>query len=387
MNKKEFAFSYKPIASVQALARTLCEYFKNKPPFIVTEKQLHHYASDTSRYYSVFKKSPLKEDGSTRITYTIKKDFKKILKRIQVAILDEIVLPDYVVGGVKGASAITNAQTHASPLLLQAEDITNFFPSISIHQVKRVFQHCCHFPPEVSQLLAKLCTYNGFLAQGSPTSGHLANLVFFFIEPKVVAWLKERGLTYSRLYDDVSISSKEHNFHKEIFQIRAVLYNMFDSVGVKKNSKKRKVMSSLERVEIHKMTANTNKLSPSKKRVSNVRIEVFSFEKLVKNKSDLEIIISKYRSIKGKISNIKQQGCRHWQKHQTLLDKVLGGVDEQEAKKFFRKFRKIKNRKTYNGLRLQVAVLKKINPALSKIADLEAKMALLKLKNNEAEKL
>lgn len=376
--KKEFEYPHKPIASVSALASALCEYPKNQPPFIVTQDMLIYYADNAANFYH---KVELKEKNKKpRTVYNIEKTLKKILERIRVTILNEVDLPDYVVGGVKGSSAITNATTHASSLLLLAEDITNFFPSISLHEVNRVFQHCFLFPPEVSNLLAKLCTYNDNLAQGSPTSGHLANLVFFFIEPKVVAWLKEKGLTYSRLYDDVNISSKERNFHKEISQIRAAIYNMFDSVGVEKNSKKRKIMSSSDRMEIHKIIANTDKLSPSKKRMSNVRIEVYSFKKLVLNNNDLDIVINKYRSIRGKINNIKQQGYRHWQGYQAQLDNSLSLVDEHEAKKFFRRFRKIKNRKAYTSLRSKVSILKKINPTLSKIADLEAKTALNRLK-------
>ena len=383
MHKKEFKYPHKPIASIASLARLLCENPKNKPPYIVTEEQLQYYVKNSHRYYSVYKKIQ-KKDGSIRLIYSVKKEFKKVLARIRVAILDEIILPDYIVGGVKGASAVTNAKTHASPSFLVAEDITNFFPSVSIDQVNRVFQHCCHFPPDTSEFLAKLCTHNGFLVQGSPVSGHLANLVFFFIEPKVVAWLKNRGLTYSRLYDDINISSKERNFHKEISQIKAAIYNMFDSVGVKANLAKRKIMSSSNRVVIHNITANTEKLSPSLKKISNVRIEVFSFERFVLNEDNIEIIIDKYRSVRGKINNIKQQEYRHWEKYQAKLDEALNSIDQQEIKKFFRKLRKVKTRREYLRLRSKISVLKKIAPELNMIADLEAKAALAKIKKKEA---
>jgi len=63
--------------------------------------------------------------------------------------------------------------------MIVSEDISKFFDSIKQKYIQILFQHFFCFPPDVSEILAKLCTLKGFLMQGSTLSGDIANLLFY----------------------------------------------------------------------------------------------------------------------------------------------------------------------------------------------------------------
>ena len=47
------------------------------------------------------------------------------------------------------------------------------------------------------------------MPQGTPTSTHIANLVFLDIDQKLISFCKENNITYSRYVDDLTFSSQQ----------------------------------------------------------------------------------------------------------------------------------------------------------------------------------
>ena len=70
---------------------------------------------------------------------------------------------------------------HVNKAQVLCMDIHNFFPSINIDQVFEVF-HRIGYTSDVAQALAQLCTHNGILPQGAPSSPALANIIFSAID-------------------------------------------------------------------------------------------------------------------------------------------------------------------------------------------------------------
>ena len=135
------------------------------------------------------------------------------LRKLQNRLLKEILAPKlrptkYSYGGVKGRDAKRNALRHVRNYYLYKTDISDFFPSISHHRVYRLFTErltCC---PDVSHFSTELCTFNGHLALGLPTSPILSDQFLWKVDERIAKWCANERLRYTRFVDDIVISGK-----------------------------------------------------------------------------------------------------------------------------------------------------------------------------------
>lgn len=134
------------------------------------------------------------------------KRLKVIQKRIKNSILDNLDVPDYAFGGIKGKDNILNAKKHQGKKFNFTTDLKDFYPSISHHQVFEMFRSY-KFSPTVARLLTQLTTYKGRLPQGTHTSPLLANLVFIKTGRKLDKFAKENGMTFTSFVDDLTFSA------------------------------------------------------------------------------------------------------------------------------------------------------------------------------------
>lgn len=134
------------------------------------------------------------------------KRLKVIQKRLQKNILQNLTIPDYAFGAIKGKDNISNAKRHQGKKYIFTTDLTNFFPSVNHKQVFEMFISF-DFSPTVARLLTKLTTYKGKLPQGAPTSPIVANLVFVKTGKRLQEIAKEYNLTFTSFVDDLTFSS------------------------------------------------------------------------------------------------------------------------------------------------------------------------------------
>src|SRR5262249_35339949 len=100
-----------------------------------TRVELDDLAARAVRYYKPF---PLKSNARpfSRNKTTLKNRWidnpvdplKAIQSRISERLLNRVVLPEHLLGGVKGKSITDNAQRHLAAKYLVTIDIRNFFP-------------------------------------------------------------------------------------------------------------------------------------------------------------------------------------------------------------------------------------------------------------------
>jgi RNA-directed DNA polymerase len=76
-------------------------------------------------------------------------------------------------------------------------DLREFFPSTSTRRVRRYFRQVGWNRP-AAKLLVRLCTYEGGLPQGAPTSPRLSNLVNYRLDVRLTALAAQRRLRYPR---------------------------------------------------------------------------------------------------------------------------------------------------------------------------------------------
>lgn len=147
-----------------------------------------------------------KSDGSLRQIDTPRTYLKVIQWWILDNILNKVEFNSNVFGFISGKSAIQNAQYHIGAQHILNVDIQNFFPSISIEQVRKIFLSL-GFGGEVASALAELCCLNGRLPQGAPTSPAIANLVLRDLDNDLSKIAEAEWYKYSRYADDLTFSS------------------------------------------------------------------------------------------------------------------------------------------------------------------------------------
>lgn len=162
------------------------------------------------------------------------------LKDIQYWILREIlekVKPHDVAKAYrKGYGISSGARLHRGQKLVLTVDVDSFFPSLRVAQATDVFKDM-GYTLEVSLMLAQLCTLDGVLPQGAPTSGALANLILKPFDQELFEFCRNLKYRCSRYADDISVSG-DVNVAKTIHSLRTMLWKN----GLRLNNKKTKVM-------------------------------------------------------------------------------------------------------------------------------------------------
>lgn len=110
-----------------------------------------------------------------------------------------------VQGFVPRRSIATNATLHLGARLILHADIRDFFDAIPIDAVQDAFRTlgCVE---SIAQQLAKICTLNGQLPQGSSASPAIANLVCRRLDADLQVLARGNGCQYSRYADGITIS-------------------------------------------------------------------------------------------------------------------------------------------------------------------------------------
>jgi hypothetical protein len=264
--------------------------------------ELEKIRQESDRYFRLHKVIR-KDDGSERYIYDLNQPLKKLHQRLNECFLKRCLYPSYIRGSIKGGDHI--ASLHCRKAIVIKLDVTNFFPSITIHKVHAIWEHFFGFASEVSEILAGICCYKGALVQGAPVSSYLANLFFWQHEPYVVSQFHNDDFAYGRYVDDVVVSTNSRKTKAEksaaIQRIKAMMVNE----GVVAKGRKTKVMNASKPQVVHNLNVNASKPSMPKPERKNLRAEVDQLNKLVKTLSPEERL-KRVRSIKGKLYNMRR---------------------------------------------------------------------------------
>lgn len=250
--------------------KKLCSIIGYKP------SQIEHILSNIDNYYSewVEKKIDKKtgefkkyKDGTIkeRVIRPSRIELKSIQKKIKDRILAPINLPENVHGGVKKRSNISNAKPHQGKKYQFTTDLQDFYPNISSKVVYNTFLDL-DFSPHFSRLLTKLTTWKFELPQGTPTSTHIANLVFLPTDIALINFCNLHNLTYTRYVDDLTFSSQQ--------DFRNLLNNILDIVKSsgfklsyrKTNYKGNQIITGIE-VFLNKIDAPSKIIEKSKNEI------------------------------------------------------------------------------------------------------------------------
>lgn len=274
----------------------------------ISEEELLYFAENVDEFYKPGKLLQ-KKNGEPRVTHDAKRKLKQLHERVKNRILKQVEYPYYMLGGISDPvnprSCKTHASIHCGKKILVSEDISNFYPNTSYKVVKGIWKYCLNFSDNISDILAKLTTYKDELPQGWKTSGYLANLALWNREPDLVKNLEEKGFSYSRFIDDITVSSPFFITDKDKRFIVSNIYGMLLPCGYSPKRAKHDVSSRETPMAVTSLNVNTKKPTIPKRQRNNIRAMVFRIEKRYTSQGRTSSYCKEWISLYGKVNRVK----------------------------------------------------------------------------------
>lgn len=157
--------------------------------------------------------------------------YKYILKVLAVYLNEQYKIPDCVYGYVKGKSVVQNSKKHLTKKYVLKVDIKDFFYSISIEKVKKMFLTFTD-NEDIAILLSKLVTYDEILYPGLITSPIISNIILKELDHDFIDLVAKYGCIYSRYADDITISTDDK------YPSKGEIENILKNYGFCLNEKK-----------------------------------------------------------------------------------------------------------------------------------------------------
>lgn len=171
---------------------------------------IREYAESTEQqnYYDALKldKKGKRRKGEYRVVFAAREECLRQLHRgLAMVVTNSANFGEHVQGFVKKRSTRSNAEKHLGAKILLHADIKGFFDAITTQHVETAFvEHGAS--PSLAKTLAKACTIDGLLRQGTRCSPTIANIVCFSMDEAFLRLAVSTGSTYSRYADDIVFS-------------------------------------------------------------------------------------------------------------------------------------------------------------------------------------
>ncbi|MBI1913545.1 MAG: TIGR03067 domain-containing protein [Planctomycetes bacterium] len=146
---------------------------------------------------------------------------KDLQRRILRRLLKRLRCHAAARGFQPGESIVTHATLHAGRAVVLRLDLRDFFPSTGSSRVYQYFRRIGWNRP-AARLLTNLCTHQGGLPQGAPTSPRLSNLLNYRLDARLAAMAARLGAHYSRYADDITLSFGQDDRDRIRYIIRFV---------------------------------------------------------------------------------------------------------------------------------------------------------------------
>jgi hypothetical protein len=124
-------------------------------------------------------------------------------RRIAQRLLAHLRAHPAAMGFERARSIATHAALHTCRSVVLRLDIQEFFPSITAERVEQYFA-AIGWDAEAAQRLTSICTSQGCLPQGAPTSPRLSNLVNYRLDARL-AGLAESRLGLPNVYETPAV--------------------------------------------------------------------------------------------------------------------------------------------------------------------------------------
>jgi RNA-directed DNA polymerase len=167
----------------------------------------------------------------------------------------------------KSFSIASNAVVHVKAQYVLNMDIKDFFHSVDIWRVKRVFMsYPFFFENDMAAFMALLCTYQERLPMGAPTSPVVSNLACFLFDRRMMRFAEEQELRFTRYADDLTFSSSRKIMQTTIDAATHII----KEYGFAVNEKKTRTFTSGGRQVVTGLKVN-ERVNVGRKYIRNIR--------------------------------------------------------------------------------------------------------------------
>ena len=185
---------------------------------------------------------------------------------------------------MKGKSFADAAKIHQGAKWVYSVDVEDFFPSISIFQTSNALESL-GYSKDAARLIADISSLNFKLAQGSPASPVLSNIVMKDIDMRLKELANQYNLQVSRYADDIVFSGKG------VFQeeLPTELEAIFDATTFSLNKNKTYFADSNkgQRLKIHGLLVKEDSITLTKGYRNKIRAYRHMIEQGKVSKDDL----------------------------------------------------------------------------------------------------
>ena len=207
---------------------------------------LHTIDSNYTEYRIRKKSNP----NETRLLTAPSPSLKQAQRWIYQSILkNDDRMSMYAHGFREGRSVKSNAKPHEKAYWLLTVDLKDFFSNVYANRVYSYFSEL-GYEKKVCWALTTLCTYQGHLPQGAPTSPCLSNLIAKPLDDEIASYCADNGMEYSRYADDITISSAQQDIVPSVDAIRRIV----ERNGFRLNHKKTRLCHRGQRMEVAGLT-------------------------------------------------------------------------------------------------------------------------------------
>jgi retron-type reverse transcriptase len=181
---------------------------------------------------------------------TLKQLQRKLLRRV----FGKLRAHPAAFGFERGRSIVDHAGQHNDSDVVVKFDLCDFFTSTSAARVEAYFR-TLGWNDEASALLTKLCTWQGSLPQGAPTSPRLSNLVNHGLDARLAGVAASLGGTYSRYADDLTFSLDGAAVERVGYLVHHVKIAARET-GYRLNKRKTRIMRRHQRQQVTGLVIN-----------------------------------------------------------------------------------------------------------------------------------
>lgn len=178
-----------------------------------------------------------KRSGGARQILAPEAELKEIQRLILFRLLDRLQVHSAATAYQRGRSIVTNARVHQGRAVVMRFDLIDYFPSTGVSRLRAYFRRIGWNRP-ATELLLRLCTRDGGLPQGAPTSPRLSNLVNYRLDARLAGMAAHLGAVYSRYADDLTISLAEDDGQK-IQYLRRFVRHVVQAEGYQVHRRKK----------------------------------------------------------------------------------------------------------------------------------------------------
>ena len=238
-------------------------------------QKLNYKSDDHYKVYLLDKKS-----GGKREIAQPSRAMKAVQSWILRKILDRLSSSQNSKGFEIGESILSNATPHVGAHVLLNIDLEDFFNTVPASHVYSIF-HSIGYNKSVSHILTNLCTFNGRLPQGAPTSPKLSNLACQRLDSRIQGYAGSRGIIYTRYADDITLSAFNES---KIRKAKPMIEEIVKNEGFIINKKKTKICGTRKRKEVTGLVISTDSVGIGRKEYRRMRTEIYSMLKSERTK-------------------------------------------------------------------------------------------------------